>query len=446
MTAPDLSLIVPCYNEGRHLRQSVTEVVHVLESTPWSWEIVFVDDGSQDDTRAIIQGICATDARCRTLFHDANRGRGAAFKTGFANSTGRITGFLDIDLEVHARYIPSLVDEIERHGADVATGKRHYSLRQTGGLHRAALSWMYRRLCDVLLSLDIEDSETGCKFFKRETASQAILASANDGWFWDTEVMARTRLANLRIHELPVLFLRRDDKTSTVRLWRDSLDYLVALHRFRGVMGLSRRTKSPIYWTGHGYDLVMRALYGRQHQATTAAVAARIPDGASVVDLCCGTARLYQDFLRVRGCVYLGLDTNGDFVMHAQRRGVDVRWFNLLTDPIPPADYVVMCSSLYHFGATADDIVARMRRAARRGVIISEPVRNWSDAPVIGGFIAALTDPGVGDYTMRFDIDAFRALLARHGGEVIHRPGERNALGLWPSLLNGHQLGGHAGQ
>jgi hypothetical protein len=87
-----------------------------------------------------------------------------------------------------------------------------------------------------------------------------------------------------------------------------------------------------------------------------------------------------------------------------------------------------MCSSLYHFGAIADDVVARMRRAARQGVIISEPVHNWSGAPVIGGLVAALTDPGVGDYTMRFDLDGFRALIARHEGEVVHAPGDRNAV------------------
>jgi glycosyltransferase involved in cell wall biosynthesis len=434
VTPLDLSLIVPCYNEGTHLAASVATVVEVLEATPWSWEIVFVDDGSQDDTRAIIRRLCAGEPRCRYLFHEANRGRGAAFKTGFANSQGRVTGFLDIDLEVQAHYIATLVNEIERHGADVATGKRHYSLRQTGALHRAALSFVYRRLCDVLLSLDIEDSETGCKFFKRATATRAVLDSENDGWFWDTEVMARARLANLSIHEIPVLFLRRADKASTVRVWRDSWDYLRALHDFRGVVGISRRTKSPIYWTGHGYDLVMRVLYGQHYKATTAAVAAHIPDGASVVDVCCGTARLYQDFLRARGCTYLGLDYNGDFVMHARHRGVDARWVNLITDPIPQGDYVVMCSSLYHFGADADAIVAKMRRAARCGVIISEPVRNWSDAPVVGRLVASLTDPGVGAYTMRFNLETFGALTARHAGQLIHAEGERNALAILPPL------------
>jgi glycosyltransferase involved in cell wall biosynthesis len=427
-TTVDLSLIVPCFNEAGHLEASVRSVVEVLELTPWVWEIVFVDDGSSDDTRAIIARIATADARCRFIFHEANRGRGAAFKTGFAHSRGRVTGFVDIDLEVHARYIPSLVTEIEKHGADIATGNRHYLLRQTGGLHRAALSWAYRRVCDVLLSLDIEDSETGCKFFKRETTAEMVLGSENDGWFWDTEVIARARLANAQIREVPVLFLRRADKATTVKLWRDSWDYLRALHGFRGTIGLSRRTKSPIYWSGRGYDLVMRALYAGQYRATYAAVAALIPDAASVVDVCCGTARLYQDFLRQRGCQYLGLDFNGDFVMHARRRGVDVRWFNLLTDPVPAADYVVMGSSLYHFGDRVDDVLDKMRRAARRAVIISEPVRNLTDLPVVGGTIAALTNAGVGNHEQRFNPTSFAELARRHGAEVIHEGDDRNAI------------------
>jgi len=438
--APDLSLVVPCYNEARHLRASVRSVVEVLEQTGGTWDIVFVDDRSEDDTGALIRDICAADPRCRALFHDRNRGRGAAFKTGFAASTGRVTGFLDIDLEVHARYIPGLVAEIERHGVDVATGRRHYLLRQTGGLHRAAASWGYRRLSNFLLALDLEDSETGCKFFRRETAGPIVLASANDGWFWDTEVMARARLAGLRIAEVPVQFLRRPDKSSTVRFWRDSWHYLRALHDFRGVVGLSRRTKSPIYWTGHGYNLVMRLLYGAEYERVAAAVSARIADAASVVEVCCGTGQLYRDFLRARGCRYLGLDFNGDFVMHARRHGADVRWFNLESDPIPSADYVVICSSLYHFTDRADEIVTRLRRAARRAVIVSEPVRNLSQLPAVGRLAAALTHPGVGEgsgHLRRFDLETFTALVARHGGQVTHHAGDRNALAELPPLVSG---------
>jgi SAM-dependent methyltransferase len=169
--------------------------------------------------------------------------------------------------------------------------------------------------------------------------------------------------------------------------------------------------------------------------ATYAAVADRIAPGASVVDLCCGTARLHRDFLRARGCSYLGLDFNGDFVMHARRRGSDVRWFDVLTGAIPAADYVVMCSSLYHFGEDPSGLLDKMRRTARRAVIVSEPVRNLSDAPLIGPLAAALTNPGVGSYAGRLDLARLEELARRHGGEVFHRAGDRNAVAVLPPLI-----------
>ena len=181
----------------------------------------------------------------------------------------------------------------------------------------------------------------------------------------------------------------------------------------------------------------MRLLYGGDYAPVAAAVAARIADGASVVDVCCGTARLHRDFLRARGCSYLGLDFNGDFVMHARRRGTDARWFDLERDPLPTADYVVICSSLYHFASRADEIVNKLRRAARRAVIVSEPVKNLSQLPALGWLAAKLTDPGVGDgngHLRRFDLPAFTALVARHGGRLVHAAGDRNALAELPPL------------
>jgi len=428
----DLSLVVPCYDEVGHLRQSVAEVVEVLEQTRWTWELVFVDDASRDDTRAVIRELCATDPRLRAVFHERNRGRGAAFKTGFQAATGAITGFVDIDLEVHARYVPALVTLVERHGVDVATGLRYYVLRQTGGLHRAMLSWVYRRLCGLLLNAGVRDSETGCKFFKRATASDVVLGAEHDGWFWDTEVMVRAALADLVVHEMPVLFLRRRDKQSTVRVLPDSIDYLRALVRFRRSAGFTLAGVSPIYWSGIGYDLAMRLLYRGQYASQYGDVAQRIPAGASVVDVCCGTARLYRDHLRGRVGSYLGLDVNPHLVMAARRDGARVRRFDVRVDPIPPADYVVICSSLYHFSATADALLARMRAAARKAVIVGEPVRNLSQLPVVGRFAAALTNPGVGELAGRYDLESFRRFAhANDAVEVWCPPGARNAIAVF---------------
>src|SRR5262249_55191841 len=146
---------------------------------------------------------------------------------------------------------------------------------------------------------------------------------------------------------------------------------------------------------------------------------------------------------------YLGLDFNGDFVMHARRRAADVRWFNLETDPIPAADYVVICSSLYHFADRADEVVTRLRRAARRAVLISEPVRNLSQLPALGRLAAPLTVPGVGDHNVplrRYDLEHFTALIARHGGSVEHRAGDRNALAELPPLRPADQSGRIGGE
>jgi len=80
--APDFSLVVPCYNEARHLRASVRDVVDVLEATGWTWEIVFVDDASTDDTAAIVRELCAVYPRCHAVFHDRNRGRALRSRRG----------------------------------------------------------------------------------------------------------------------------------------------------------------------------------------------------------------------------------------------------------------------------------------------------------------------------------------------------------------------------
>jgi SAM-dependent methyltransferase len=301
-------------------------------------------------------------------------------------------------------------------------------LRQTGGLHRAALSWIYRRLCGLLLNAGLQDTETGCKFFKRATATDVVLGAASDGWFWDTEVMVRAVLADLVVVEMPVLFVRRFDKASTVRLIPDSIDYLRALHRFRRAAGLTLVGVSPVYWTGVGYDLAMRALYRGQYRRLYADVAERIPAGASVVDLCCGTARLHRD-LRGRAGSYLGVDVNPHLVTAARRRGARVRRADVRTDPIPPADYVVLCSSLFHLAAGADALVARMRDAARDAVVVSEPIRNLTQRPVVGRLAAALSNPGAGEYAHRYDLASFRRFAEANGAiEVYCPPGARNAI------------------
>jgi glycosyltransferase involved in cell wall biosynthesis len=167
----------------------------------------------------------------QVLLHDVNRGRGATVTDGFRAARGEIAGYLDVDLEVHSRYLPSLVRAIEK-GADVATVRRIYAF-QVRSLDRYFMSRGYSFLVRHLLGVSLRDTETGYKFFRRETLLPVIDEVRDRGWFWDTEFMVRASRRGLRIEEIPGAYIRRFDKTSTVRGFHDSLRYFRRLLSFR---------------------------------------------------------------------------------------------------------------------------------------------------------------------------------------------------------------------
>jgi SAM-dependent methyltransferase len=179
---------------------------------------------------------------------------------------------------------------------------------------------------------------------------------------------------------------------------------------------------SLVYRSAVGYELVMRALYGRHYGDRLRAVAAEIPDGASVLELCCGPGTLYTRLLRGRVTGYIALDVNDRFVAALRRRGVDARVADLTQswEPLPSADVVVMQASLYHFLPDASGIIDRMLEAAAQRVIVSEPVRNLaaSTNPVIGMLGRRAADPGVGGGEDRFTAETLGALMERYHGRI----------------------------
>lgn len=232
-SAVDLSLVIACYNEEYELADSVRQVVEILDSSRWSWEIIFVDDVSRDRTRELIDQLIAQypDKSLRKLFHEHNTGRGRTVTDGFHLAHGRFIGYIDIDLEVHARYIPSMLLALE-HGTDVATAHRIYKV-QPRLFNRFVASQGYAHLMRWLLGVHLKDTETGYKFFNRERIMPLLDQVENERWFWDTEIMVRAVLAGLTIQEIPCLFIRRYDKQSTVNVITDSIDYFKNLWRFR---------------------------------------------------------------------------------------------------------------------------------------------------------------------------------------------------------------------
>src|SRR3989338_8101429 len=230
---PDISLVIACYNQANHLEQNIHRIESILQRTKYSYEFLLIDDASQDDTAEIIKKITENKEIFSAFFHNKNVGRGGTVREGLLKARGTYIGFLDIDLEVHPQYLFSLITALEE-GADVATVKRVYKWDfSLNFLIRTILSVIYKKIVKVVLQLPYDDTETGFKFFNRQKTASFITQSENNGWFWDTEIMAIAHHSNLKVVELPGLFIRNDEKQSTVKPFIDSIKYLRSLYNFR---------------------------------------------------------------------------------------------------------------------------------------------------------------------------------------------------------------------
>ena len=174
---------------------------------------------------------------------------------------------------------------------------------------------------------------------------------------------------------------------------------------------------SLIYKSSLVYELAMLVLYGRHYNARYTAIVDLIPDNTSVLDLCCGPALLFHRYLRNKSVRYTGLDINQQFIDRLIRSGAAGEVWDLRSDrALPASDYVIMQASLYHFLPDASNIVNRMLSAARKSVIIAEPVRNLatSSSSFLSFIGKTFTNAGSGEQANRFNQESLEAFLDRY--------------------------------
>lgn len=242
----DLSVVIPCYNSAKLLEQNIRAIRRILNNTRYNYEIIFVDDGSIDGTVKLVKKLMKKNENMTLFCHEKNMGRGRTVADGIRRAKGKIVGFTDIDLSTSARYIPALALEIEE-GADIATSWRIYQieLRYLPKIfHRLILHSGYRFLVKILLGTDLKDTETGCKFFNRERILPILDQVNDEHWFWDTEIMVRPFFKGYRIIEIPTIYIRRPEYGTTVRVFKDTLCYLVNLWKLYWELRKTHRTKS----------------------------------------------------------------------------------------------------------------------------------------------------------------------------------------------------------
>lgn len=144
-----------------------------------------------------------------------------------------------------------------------------------------------------------------------------------------------------------------------------------------------------------------------------------IEDGSSVSDVCCGDCE-FAKYLEKKNVKYTGLDYNQTFVDNARSRGLQADVCDPARDPIAPADYVVMQSSLYQFMPGHVSVLQSMLNAAKKYVIISECLKSYSQSsnPLLSALGRRLNNPGDGFKTLRFDFDSFQEMLKPHKAKI----------------------------
>ncbi len=222
---PTISIIVPARDEARTIEQ----VLERLRELPWTLEVLVVDDGSTDDTAAIVERA----GGARLLRHERSRGKGAAVRTAIAASTGDVVVIQDADLEYDPSDLPRLLDPLLRGVADVVYGTR----LRGGEPQRAHLFWHYMGnrflslLTNVLYNTTISDMEVGYKAFRGDLIRSITLVS--DDFRFEPEVTAKVLRRGVRLYEVPIAYYGRTYEEGKKITWRDGVHAVGALLRFR---------------------------------------------------------------------------------------------------------------------------------------------------------------------------------------------------------------------
>ncbi len=227
-----VSLVLPCYNESEHIAVSLPKINKILEFClgKENYEIICVDDASTDHTLAWLNQ--HRDANLKVLGNKTNLGRGETVKVGLRAARFPISGFMDIDCEVAETYLPKFILTMSE-GADFVVARRIYRLSPHPYiLIRHFLSIVYRIVLNYFLRIKILDTESGYKFFSPVARDIILEKSFFTGWFWDTEVCAVIEMSDLRAVEIPAVYTRNPNKTSTVKVTRDSGRYMQSLLHF----------------------------------------------------------------------------------------------------------------------------------------------------------------------------------------------------------------------
>ena len=223
-----LSVVIPCFNE----KATILELIDAVKQAPIERkQIIVVDDGSTDGTREILDGIQGEDD-IDIIYHETNKGKGAALSTGFAAATGDICIVQDADLEYDPQEFPLVVQPIIDGKADVVFGSRF----QSGRPHRVVYFWhrlgngFLTLMSNIFTDLNLTDMETCYKAFRRDVIQSVKIEEARFGF--EPEITAKIARLNLRIYEVGISYYGRTYAEGKKIGWKDGVRAIYCIVKY----------------------------------------------------------------------------------------------------------------------------------------------------------------------------------------------------------------------
>jgi dolichyl-phosphate beta-glucosyltransferase len=234
---PTATLVLPAYDEANRVEACLTETARWARGRPggWDWDVILVDDGSRDGTPQRATAAAAREGLPITLLaHPANRGKGAALRTGVLASRGDMVLISDVDLSTPLSELPKLAAHLPE--APVVIGSRAIDealVRRRQPWYRVLLGRAGNRVIRLFAVPGIRDTQCGFKLFAGDVA-RALFADARiDRFAYDVEILHLARRRGLAIAEVPVLWFNSPE--SKVRVLRDAVQTLVDVLRIRWI-------------------------------------------------------------------------------------------------------------------------------------------------------------------------------------------------------------------
>lgn len=242
MTAkPELSFVMPDYNEEDNIGLVIERVDAVLRRLGLRYELIVVDDGSTDKTGVKVKDYARNNGHVKVVGNKNNVGKGYVLRTGFSHAVGDVVVFLDSDAEIDqeqvVRYVEALKD------ADVAVASKwHPQSKVDIPLIRRVLSHGFNVLVRLLVGLRLSDMQTGLKAIRRDAFVRVFPRLTVKRFALDVEMLALANSLGLRIAELPIN-IRSRSLFSFREVWRMFLDLLGITYRLRVLKWYQRSTR-----------------------------------------------------------------------------------------------------------------------------------------------------------------------------------------------------------